>query len=388
MSLRDHWLLDAGVTFLNHGSFGACPKPVLKAQSELRERLERAPIRFMLDELEAELDRVRGDLARRFNADPGGFAFVPNATTGVATVFSNLKLSPGDEVLVTNHAYGACHNVARRAVEARDARLVVVDIPLPIENEGAILERLLGALTPRTRLCLVDHVTSPTAVVFPVGEIVKELAARGVEALVDGAHAPGMTPIDLSALGAAYYTANFHKWCCAPKGAGVLYAREDKRAGLHPLVASHGMTSPRTDRSRYLLEFDWTGTHDPSPYLCIPAALSFLESLCEGGLTQLMTRNRELALAGARRLAERCAGELVCPESMLGSMAALSLRRSGKKLDAAELHRRLVFEHRVEIPVHHWAEPYGPLLRLSAHAYNQPADYERLSEAVLALLHD
>jgi isopenicillin-N epimerase len=168
----------------------------------------------------------------------------------------------------------------------------------------------------------------------------------------------------------------------------VLYAREDRRAGLHPLVASHGMTSPRKDRSRYLLEFDWTGTQDPSPYLCIPEALSFLSSLFPGGHSELMTRNRELALAGARMVAERAEGELVCPESMLGSMAALSLRRSGRKLDAAEFHRRLVFEHRIEIPVHYWPEPFGPLLRLSAHAYNEPRDYERLSEAVLALLRD
>jgi isopenicillin-N epimerase len=388
MPLRDHWLLDPSVTFLNHGSFGACPKPVLETQNAWRERLERAPVRFMLDELEGALDRVRGDLARRFNADPEGFAFVPNATTGVATVFENLKLEPGDEVLATNHAYGACHNVALRAVEAQGARLTVVQIPLPITHEGDVVERLLGALTPRTRLCLVDHVTSPTALVFPVTEIVKELAARGVDVLVDGAHAPGMIPLDLSALGAAYYTANFHKWCCAPKGAGVLYAREDRRAGLHPLVASHGMTSPRQDRSRYLLEFDWTGTQDPSAYLCIPRALSFLESLFDGGLAELMARNHELALAGARSVAERISAELVCPESMLGSMAALSLRRSGIRLDAAELHRRLVFDHDIEIPVHYWPEPYGPLLRLSAHAYNEPSDYERLSEAVLALLRD
>jgi isopenicillin-N epimerase len=386
MPFRDRWLLDDGVTFLNHGSFGACPKPVLAAQSAVRERLERAPVRFMVDVLEAELDRVRHDLARRFNADPGGFAFVPNATTGVATVFSSLKLLPGDENLITNHAYGACRNVALRAAEALGARVVVVEIPLPVTGEGEIIGRLCDAVTERTRFCLVDHVTSPTAIIFPVAEITKELEARGVDVLVDGAHAPGMTPLDLDALGSAYYTANFHKWCCAPKGAGVLYARADRRAGLRPLVASHGMTSPRTDRSRFLLEFDWTGTHDPSPYLCIPEALSFLDSLFDGGISALMRRNRELSVAGARLLEERTPLERVCPESMLGSMAALSLRESGRKLDAAELHRRLVVEQRVEIPAHDWPEPYGPLLRHSAHVYNELSDYERLAEAVLAVL--
>lgn len=388
MSLRDYWLLDPGVTFLNHGSFGACPKPVMRAQSAVRERLERAPVRFMVDELEGALDHVREKLGRLLHGDPHGVVFVPNATTGVATVFSNLKLAPGDEVLLTNHAYGACRNVAARAVEARGARLVVADISLPVTDPGQVVERLLAAVTPRTRFCLVDHVTSPTALIFPVAEIVRELSARGIDVLVDGAHGPGLASLDLDALGAAYYTANFHKWCCAPKGAGMLYARADRRAGLHPLVASHGMTSPRTDRSRYLLEFDWTGTHDPSPYLCIPDAIAFLESLFDGGLPALMAKNRELALGAARLLTEATPLELIGPESMLGSMVALSFRPSARTLDAAELHRRLVFEHHIEVPVHDWPAPYGPLLRISAHAYNQLEDYERLAYAVNALLRD
>src|SRR6266550_3303752 len=242
--LARFWTLDPAVAFLNHGSFGACPRPVLEAQQRLRERLERQPVRF----------------------------FVPNATTAVNAVLRSLALAPGDQLLVTDHAYNACRNVLDFVAAAARAEVVVVPVPFPLASADAVVEAVVARATPRTRLALLDHVTSPTGLVLPIERLVRELAGRGVDTLVDGAHAPGMLPLDLGALGAAYYAGNCHKWLCAPKGAGFLHVRRDRQGGVRPVVISHGANNPRTDRSRLLLEFDWTGSHDPTPYLCVPEA--------------------------------------------------------------------------------------------------------------------
>src|SRR5688500_7759821 len=280
--LARHWLLDPSVTFLNHGSYGACPRPVLDAQAEWRERMEREPVRFMGQELEGLLDAALARVAAFLGAQPEDLAFVPNATTAINTVLRSHELGPADEILTTDHEYNACLNAIDEVCRVRGGRMVVARVPFPLASAGEVVDAIAGAVSPRTRLAVISHVTSPTGLIFPIERLISTLADRGVDTLIDGAHAPGMVPLDLDAVGAAYYAGNAHKWLCAPKGTGFLHVRRDRQAGVRPLVISHGANSPRTDRSRFRLELDWVGTADVTGYLAIPAALDFVGSLLPG----------------------------------------------------------------------------------------------------------
>lgn len=376
--MRDAWALDPSIHFLNHGSFGACPREVLAHQAALRARLEAEPVRFMVRELEPLLDEARRRVADFVGARPADLVFVTNATTAVSTVLASLELSPGDELLTTSHAYNACLN-ALHAVAARSgARVVVAPLPLPVSGPGEVLEAVLGAVTPRTRLALVDHVTSPTALVLPVEALVRELETRGVPVLVDGAHAPGMVPLALDALGASYATGNLHKWVCAPKGAAFLHVRAGLQGRVRPLVVSHGANSPRRDRSRFHLEFDWVGTWDPTAVLSVPKALEVMAAMDPDGWPGLMRRNRDDALAARRRLLEAVGTAPLAPEAMLGAMAAVEVR--GAPDDLAD---RLLFEHRVEVPVIPFEGKV--LVRTSAQRHAGPADVEALARALRQL---
>jgi isopenicillin-N epimerase len=385
------WTLDPAVTFLNHGSFGACPRPVLEAQQRLRERLERQPVAFLGRDLEGLLDGARRELAGFLGADAGGLAFVPNATTGVNAVVRWLALAPGDEVLATDHAYNACRNALDVAAATARARVVVVALPFPLGSAEEVVAAVLARVTRRTRLALLDHVTSPTGLVLPIERLVRELGARGVDVLVDGAHAPGMVPLDLDALGAAYYVGNCHKWLCAPKGAGFLHVRRDRRDGVRPVVISHGANSPRTDRSRFLLEFDWTGSDDPTPYLCVPDALRFLGGLLPGGWPALMAANRALALEARRILCHALHVAPACPEGMIGSLATVALPDGTAEPGRSPFYQdplqdALLERFGIEVPIVPFPSPPRRLVRVSCQVYNDRADYERLAAALGELL--
>jgi isopenicillin-N epimerase len=387
-ALRGHWALAPGTVFLNHGSFGACPKPILELQSTLRQQMEAEPVQFLWRRYEERLEPSRTELARFIGAEAQDIAFVTNATTGVNAVARSLKLRPGEEVLTTNHDYNACHNVLVEAVRRARAKLVVARVPFPLRNEDQVIEAILRAVTGRTRLAMIDHVTSDTALVFPIGRIIRELEKRGVDALVDGAHTPGMMPLDLDKLQPAYYAGNLHKWVCAPKGAAFLWARRDKQLDLQPAVISHGNNRTRSGYSPLQDRFDWPGTFDPSAWMCIGEAIRWMGDLLPQGWRELRTRNHSLIVEARRLLCDRLSVQPPCPERMLGSMATIplptqfqGLPRTGK-IDREQLE--LYDQFKIEVPFSRIGEPEARWFRISAQIYNTIAEYDYLGDALLS----
>jgi isopenicillin-N epimerase len=351
--------------------------------------MEAEPVQFLWRRFEERLEPSRTVLARFLGARPRDLVFVTNATTAINAVVRSLKLRRGDELLTTNHDYNACHNVLTESVRRAGARLVAAQVPFPINHPDQVCEAILNATTSRTRLAMIDHVTSSTALVFPLRQIVRELQNRGVDTLVDGAHAPGMLPLALHKLQAAYYTGNLHKWVCAPKGAAFLWVREDKQSDLQPAVVSHGNNTPRPGYSPFQDRFDWAGTFDPTPWFCVGEAIPWLEGLLPGGWPELRLRNHQLAVSARRMLCQHLDVAPPCPESMLGSMATVPLPhrfqgapRSGK-IDEEQL--RLYDAFRVEVPFFRIGIRELRCLRISAHLYNSPKDYCFLAKSLSLL---
>jgi len=385
--LAQHWTLDPEIAFLNHGSFGACPRAVLEEQQRLRDEMERQPVEFFVRKLPDRFDAARQRLAEFLGADPECLAVVPNATTGVNAILRSLDFGPGDELLTTDHEYNACRNALDYVGKRSGARLVTVQVPFPCESPGRVLEVVLNAVTRRTRLLLIDHVTSPTGMILPVADLIRDLDRRGIDTLVDGAHAPGMLPLSLDELGSAYYVGNCHKWICAPKGAAFLHARADRRESVRPLTISHGANTPRPGRSRFHDEFDWMGTDDPTAFLAVPTAIEFLASIVPGGWGEIRERNRDLALKARDLLASALGVEPPCPSEMIGSLVSFPLPDgSGEPprsaLYADPLQDILLRDHGIEVPIVPWPAPPRRLVRASAQLYNDPGQYERLGTAL------
>ena len=377
-----HFSLDPEVIYLNHGAFGACPLVVQSAQLAFRERLEQNPVHFFMRELERLLDETRAVLGPFLGAAPDDIAFVPNATAGVNTVLSALELAAGDEIVINDHTYPACRNAAQYWAERRSLQVRVAKIPFPLSSADEISAAILEQITPRTRLVLLDHVMSPSGLITPVEALVRALSERGIDTLLDGAHGPGMLPLDLERLGAAYYTGNLHKWVCAPKGAAFLWVRRDRQARIHPLVISHGWAAPRTDRPRFLLEFDWPGTLDASAILSVPTALAFLGGLFEGGFPALYAHNHALALAGRDILCAALGTPPPSPDALLGSLAvALFPEVTPRAPTPSALYEALVARG-IEVPIVPLPGYPSGFVRIAAQVYNSEAELSVLAEAL------
>lgn len=384
------WRLDPDVVHLNHGSFGACPIEVLDAQSVLRTEMEANPVAFLLRRYQPLLEDSREAMAAFVGADPAGLVFVPNATYGVNSALRSIegRLRPGTELVITSHTYNACRNAVVVTAERVGATVVVANIPFPITGADEAVAAVLDAVTERTAVVIIDHVTSPTGIVLPVEEIIAAIDSS-VTVLVDGAHAAGMVDVDLSTLGAAFYTANCHKWICAPKGAAILWVAEAYRDAAVPASISHGYNDGwPSSGSRFHAQFDWTGTDDPTARLCVDRAIEVMGSHRSDGWPGVMASNRSLALAGRQLIADALGVAPPAPESMIGSIASVPVPpergRSPGIFDA--LMTALHTDWSIEVPVFAWPEAPRRLLRISAQQYNTIDDYQTLAVALVAEL--
>lgn len=386
---HDAFALDPTILHLNHGSFGATPRAALAAQAEARNALEAATMRFMVRDWPGLIATARARVAAFVGADPEDLVMIPNPTAGVASIANSLAWRPGDRVVVTDHGYRACLNTLLRLVETRGIEIVTVSVPLPVHSSTEVTERLVSAIVaePRCRLALVDHVTSPTALVLDIAAVAARLATEAphVRLIADCAHSAGQVELDLAALGragAAYAVAAMHKWTCAPKGSSLLWARRDYRDELRPVITSHGETPGVGPANRFHARFDWSGTHDPTAYLATPAAIDDLGARA-GGWSAIRARNHALVVAARNLLLERLGGGAIpiAPDDMHGSMAAIPIALpSGAEPLTVQTQ---LLDEGIELPV--MALPgHGTFIRISAHVYNRLADYDHLADALLA----
>lgn len=386
-----HWSLDPGIVFLNHGSFGATPKVILEKQHGLQLQLEREPVRFYVRELYGHVLNSLEKLAAFTGAKATNLVFVKNATMGVNTILHALKFNEGDEILVHSHAYGACANAVRWYAERYKLKVNVADIPFPVNNAGEVTAAFIKAVTPRTRLALVDHVTSATGIIFPVEHITRALQEKGVEVLVDGAHAPGMLPLQLEQLGAEYYTGNCHKWICSPKGSALLYVREDKHSAITPLQVSHHFDAPVAPERKWQGQFFWPGTDDFSAWCCVGDAIDFFENNFEGGWKKIREQNRSLTLKARKHISEKLGTPLPAPEEMIANLSTIYLRETALPSYGfnyiSDLQEKLFTEYKIEVPVFPFnrAQP-RQWVRIAAQLYNSMEQYEYLADALQELL--
>ena len=384
-----YWSFDPNVIFLNHGSFGATPNQVMEEQTRIQTHLESDPVRFFEREAFDLMNEASKKLSNFINAEPNGMTFCQNATSGVNTVLRSLILKQGDEIIIPNHSYQACWNAIDFVASRWGAKVIIVDLPFRCESEEEIIEPLLGAITPRSVLAMIDTVTSPTGLRMPFEKLVHEFQSRGVDVLLDAAHGPGLVPMDLMKLDAAWVTGNCHKWLCSPKGSAFLHIREDKKKETKPLTISHGHNADLSSQEKFRFEFDWQGTRDPSAILCIPKSIEVLQSMVPGGFDEIMDHNNTLALNARNLLCESLGAEPPTPDSMISAMATIDLPGTysgGADIMGDPLHNRLLDNFGIQVPVFPWPHHKMRYFRISAYLYNAIEEYEYLAEILQEIL--
>jgi isopenicillin-N epimerase len=374
------YLLRPGVAFLNHGSFGACPKPVFDAYQHWQRELEGEPVEFLQRRLPALLADARARLGAYVGTHADNLVFVPNATYAINIIARSLELQPGDEVLGSDHEYGAVERTWRFNCARQGAVWRAQPIPLPITSADEMIERFWAGVTPRTRVLVLSHITSPTALILPVAEIIRRARERGILTVIDGAHTVGQLALALDDLGADFYTSNAHKWLCSAKGSAFLYARPERQALLRPLAVSWGWEALTPGPSRYQDYFEWTGTDDPAAYLSVPEAIEFQE---RHDWPRVRAACHDLAQESARQVAALTGLPPIAPPEWSGQLVAIPLPRRAD-VPAADLHHRLFALDQVEVPITDWQD--HRFVRVSIQAYNSPRDVVRLVAALAQVL--
>lgn len=391
----NHWFIKPEVTFLNHGSFGATPKPVLDFQTDLRRNMETELVDFYVRDLEEMIDSNRRAISNFLNADPDSLAFVPNATHGVNTVIKSFPFPKHGNAVMSEHIYNACGNALERRLESEDFEIRICPLPFPFSNLAEWIDNYVELCDEQTALVMLDHITSPSAVIQPIEQTIKAIKDKSPQAaiLVDAAHAPGSIPVSLGKLDVDFYTANLHKWMFTPKSSGILYVRSTEyRKVIKPLVTSHGANSSRNDKSPFHLEFDWLGTLDVTPHLTIQFCIDWIEKEVDGGWKTLMARNHDLVFKAREYLCNQWEVELPTPKESLAAMATIPLPESlhhfpkSGPIQLPGLQEKLRSEFQIEVPVTQLRNGSVPWIRISAQAYNKFEDYTRLAQSILKLV--
>ncbi len=387
-NIQHHWVLDPGLTFINHAQYGACTKGVLRAQSQVRDRIERDPVRFFKVDLEPLMDGVREKVASFVHCNPADLLMVRNATHALCTIFRAYRWNPGDEVLITDHDYACVPNELERLSREFGVVVVRAPVPFPVTSPQQVTQHVLERVTKRTRLVCLSHITSASSLILPVAPIIRELNAAGIDSLLDGAHSPGQIPVDIRALQPTYFVGSGHKWMSGPKGSAFAYVRPDKQPTFRPLALSARASKVRPERALFLRDFDYQGTDDYSPILSLPAAIESMGGLLPGGWPALMRHNHDLAMAARDVFCDVLGCEPPAPEGLTGSMFTLLIPDPPEHLmnrptcyDDA-LQDVLYERYRVIAPVWRLAITNQRVIRISAQVYNTIEQYDLAARAL------
>jgi isopenicillin-N epimerase len=379
-NLKRYFLLDPSVVFLNHGSFGATPRPVFREYQRWQRELERQPVEFLGRRFTGLMAEARAALGAYLGAQADNLVYTQNVTISINIVARSLPLGPGDEVLATDHEYGAMDRTWRFLARQRGFRYINRHIELPLTTAARFVEDFWQGVTPRTRVIFLSHITSPTALILPVEEIVRRARQAGILTIIDGAHAPGQLPLRLDALGADFYGGNLHKWLCAPKGAGFLYARPEVQRLLEPLVVSWGYEAETPSGSTFVDHHEWWGTRDIAAFLAVPKAIQFQ---AEHHWDEVRASCRRLAAYALQRICQ-LTGLAPLHSTAEPWFAQLVAAPLPPQTDLTLLKQRLYDDYRIEVPLIEWQG--HKLIRVSIQGYNTRHDVDTLLHALSQLL--
>jgi len=383
----DLWHLDKSMAFLNHGSFGACPIYILEKQNQYRMQMERQPLKYFIRDADELLYNAKKKLSKFIGADTENMVFADNATAAVNVVMKSFPFKEGDRILITNQIYPACRNTVYKIAEDKKLFIDEVIIPLKINSEDEVTNKIVNQAKPNTVFALIDHISSLPGLIFPVKQIINKLEEKDIVVMIDGAHAPGMIPLELNELNPSFYTGNCHKWMCTPKGSAFLYVRKDMQDIIKPLVTSRRYGEIHTNLSEFQYDFSWQGTRDISSFLTISDSIEYFESVFPGGWNNIMKANHDLVFEAGKKICEEFEIEQCYPESMIGSIFGIPFFEEkespvGRLNQRSKLQDKLFHENRIEVMISFYPKAPNRVLRISSQIYNSLEQYLYLIDTI------